>query len=85
MRFVRCGLKLFRPDTVTAVHLYDPGQAEPDETAIVVVPGDRLFFRGAEAEAIRTFFGRIPATDLMRREEEEAPEAVAPNHSQGEC
>jgi hypothetical protein len=80
MRFVKCGSKLFRPDAVTAVDLY-----HEVDTAVVVVPGDRLFFRGANAEAIRMFFGRMPATDLLRRDEPEATEAVAANHSREEC
>jgi acetamidase/formamidase len=84
MRFIRCGSKLFRPDAVTAVHLDRvPSSAGPTEVW-VVVPGDILVFRGDEAKAVRQYFGCLPATDLLRRDEE-APEAVADNHLPGEC
>jgi hypothetical protein len=59
MRFVRCGSRLFKPDHVTAVDLC----AEADVVKVVVA-GVPLFFRGPEAEAVRAFFSRIPATDL---------------------
>jgi hypothetical protein len=82
MRYVKCGSKLFRPDAVTAVDLkFSPYSAEVK----VVVPGDTLFFRDAEAEAVRAYFLSIHATDLMLRNEDEAPEQVATNHSTGEC
>jgi hypothetical protein len=84
MRFVKCGSKMFDPRAVTAVHLDRvPTSAGPTEVW-VVVPGDILVFRGDEARAVRTFFSGIPATDLMRRDDE-APEAVAANHNRGEC
>jgi hypothetical protein len=84
MRYVKCGSKLFRPDTVTAVHLDHIGVVPGRTEVLVVVPGDILVFRGDEARAVRTFFAGIPATDLLRRDEE-ASEAVADNHNRGEC
>jgi hypothetical protein len=84
MRFVKCGSKLFRPDTVTAVHLDRVPTSTSQSEVWVVVPGDILVFRGDEARAVRTFFAGIPATDLLRRDDEPS-EAVAANHSRGEC
>jgi hypothetical protein len=82
MRFIKCGSKLFRPDTVTAVDLAS-GSAKAD--VLVALPNCGLTFQGPEAEAVRAFFSRIPATDLLRRDEPEATEQVAANHSRGEC
>jgi hypothetical protein len=85
MRFVKCGSKLFDPKAVTAVHLNFEFDGRTDAVK-VFVSGDTLFFRGGtpEAEAVRAYFLSIPATDLLRRDEE-APEAVADNHNRGEC
>jgi hypothetical protein len=87
MRYVKCGSKLFDPKAVTAVHLdhipSQPGYSNQGEVR-VVVPGDILVFRGDEAKAVRQYFGCLPATDLLRRDEE-ATEAVADNHLPGEC
>jgi hypothetical protein len=85
MRFVKCGSKLFRPDTVTAVDLEHRATVTSPAEVKVSVPGETLWFRGAEAKAVREFFSSIPATDLLRRDEPEAPEAVAANHSREEC
>jgi hypothetical protein len=84
MRYVKCGSKMFDPRAVTAVHLdHIYSSAGPTEVW-VVVPGDILVFRGDEAKAVRQYFGCLPATDLLRRDEE-ASEAVADNHNSGEC
>jgi acetamidase/formamidase len=84
MRYVKCGSKMFDPRAVTAVHLDHIYSSTGPTEVRVVVPGDILVFRGDEARAVRTFFAGIPATDLLRRDEE-APEAVAVNHNRGEC
>jgi hypothetical protein len=85
MRFIRCGSKMFKPDAVTAVHLDQIASSAGKTEVWVVIPGTSLFFRGAEAAAVRAYFLSIHATDLLRRDEDEAPEQVAANHTQGEC
>jgi hypothetical protein len=100
MRFIRCGSKLFDPRAVTAVHLDRVPTSTSQSEVWVVVPGDILVFRGDEARAVREFFSRIPATDLLRQHESEATgifgeriparddeptEAVAANHNEREC
>jgi hypothetical protein len=84
MRYVKCGSKMFDPRAVTAVHLDQiPSQAGPPQVK-VTVPGGEIVFKGEEARAVREFFLRIPATDLMRRDDEPT-EAIAANHTIGEC
>jgi hypothetical protein len=84
MRFIRCGSKLFDPKAVTAVHLDQiPSQAGPPQVK-VTVPGGEIVFKGVEAEAVRAYFLSIPATDLLRRDDEPT-EAVAANHTEREC
>jgi hypothetical protein len=82
MRYVKCGSKLFDPKAVAAVDLASgPSQDE----VVVALPNCGLTFRGAEAEAVRAYFLSIHATDLLRRDDDEAPETVAANHLPGEC
>jgi hypothetical protein len=88
MRFVKCGSKLFDPKAVTAVDIdcgYEGGDSIKIDVAMVFVPGATLTFRGAEADAVRAYFLSIHATDLLRRDEGEAPEQVADNHNESEC
>jgi hypothetical protein len=82
MRFIRCGTKLFDPKAVTAIDLAS-GPAKAD--VLVALPNCGLTFHDAEAEAVRAYFLSIHATDLLRRDEDEAPEQVAANHLPGEC
>jgi hypothetical protein len=82
MRYVKCGSKMFDPKAVAAVDLASgPSQDE----VVVALPNCGLTFRGAEADAVRAFFLSMPATDLLRRDDDEATEQVAANHATGEC
>jgi hypothetical protein len=83
MRFVKCGSKLFRPDAVTAVQRHYTVDSGP--SVMVATQGMPLIFTDEEAEVVWAFFSHIPTTDLLRRDEDEPTEAVADNHTIGEC